>query len=85
MFLGCSYSGRNQRSALVTVSYNFAIQLNESNVDVAGHQISKKGFEYVWSISNTVKNSQTNRPQVVVSDIFVDQVTGYADFAELGV
>jgi len=83
LFLGCSFAGENKKSATVEVSFNFSIQLNEKNVTVAGQTFSKKGFEYVWVITQPVLVS--GRPKATVTDIYVDQVVGYANFAELGV
>ena len=82
MFLGMSYSTPAKKAKKVTVTFNFAIQPNESKVKVGGKSISKKGFEYVWAISKTVANNGT--PKMQVEGIYVDQVCEYASFSSLG-
>ena len=82
MFLGMSYSTPSKKAKKVTVSFNFAIQPNETGVKVAGKSVSKKGFEYVWAISRTVASSGT--PKLEVEGIYVDQVCEYASFSGLG-
>ena len=82
MFLGMSYSTPAKKAKKVTVSFNFAIQPNESGVKVAGKSVTKKGFEYVWAISKTVASSGT--PKLEVKGIYVDQVCEYASFSGLG-
>ena len=53
MFLGCSYSAPSKGSKKVSVSFHFAIRLNESKATVAGQNIgSKKGFEYLWALTD---------------------------------
>ena len=46
MFLGMSYSCPAKKSTKVTVTFNFAIQPNESGVIVGDNIVSKKGYEY---------------------------------------
>ena len=82
MFLGMSYSTPAKKAKKVTVTFNFAIQPNESKVKVGGKSVSKKGFEYVWAISKTVANNGT--PKMQVEGIYVDQVCEYASFSSLG-
>ena len=82
MFLGMSYTTPTQKAQKVTVSFNFAIQPNESGINVGGHSVSKKGFEYVWAISKTEVNQGV--PQLRVDGIYVDQVCEYASFSSLG-
>ncbi|MBO5694398.1 MAG: hypothetical protein J6S98_03240 [Lentisphaeria bacterium] len=82
MFLGMSYSCPNKKARKATVSFNFAIQPNESKVKVGGKTVSKKGFEYVWAISKTVANN--GAPKMQVEGIYVDQVCEYASFSGLG-
>lgn len=82
MFLGMSYSTPAKKAKKVTVSFNFAIQPNESGIKVAGKSVTKKGFEYVWAISKTVASSGT--PKLEVEGIYVDQVCEYASFSGLG-
>lgn len=48
MFLGMSYSTPAKKAKKVTVTFNFAIQPNESGAKIGNKSIgSKKGFEYV--------------------------------------
>ncbi len=82
LFLGMSYSTPAKKAKKVTVSFNFAIQPNESGVKIAGKSVTKKGFEYVWAISKTVASSGT--PKLEVEGIYVDQVCEYASFSGLG-
>jgi len=82
MFLGMSYSTPAKKAKKVTVTFNFAIQPNESGVKVGGKSVSKKGFEYVWAISKTVVNNGV--PKIEVEAIYVDQVCEYASFSALG-
>ena len=82
MFLGMSYSTPAKKAKKVTVTFNFAIQPNETGVKIAGKSVSKKGFEYVWAISKTVASSGS--PKLEVEGIYVDQVCEYASFSGLG-
>lgn len=83
MFLGMSYSAPAKRSTRVTVTFNFAIQPNESGVKIGGKNVgNKKGFEYVWAISKTTASGST--PKVEVEGVYVDQVCEYASFSGLG-
>ena len=82
MFLGMSYSTPAKKAKKVTVTFNFAIQPNESGVKIAGRSVTKKGFEYVWAISKTVASSGS--PKLEVEGIYVDQVCEYASFSGLG-
>ena len=82
MFLGCSYSGK--KTEKISVTYNFSIQLNEESVKIADVEFNKKGFEYIWVIKKTI-TSDSEYPQVKVTDIFLDQVVDEADFSILGV
>ena len=82
MFLGMSYSTPAKKAKKVTVTFNFAIQPNETDVKVAGKSVTKKGFEYVWAISKTVASGGT--PKLEVEGIYVDQVCEYASFSGLG-
>jgi len=82
MFLGMSYSSPAKNSKKVTVTFNFAIQPNESGAKIGGKSVSKKGFEYVWAISKT--SAENGSPKVEVEGIYVDQVCEYAGFKALG-
>lgn len=82
MFLGMSYSSPARKSTKVTVTFNFAVQLNESDARVCGKSISKKGFEYAWALSKT--SAEDGVPKAEVEAIYVDQVCEYASFNVLG-
>lgn len=82
MFLGMSYSSPARKSTKVTVTFNFAVQLNESDARVCGKSISKKGFEYAWALSKT--SAEDGVPKAEVESIYVDQVCEYASFNVLG-
>lgn len=82
MFLGMSYSTPAKKASKVTVTFNFAIQPNESNVKIGEHSVSKKGFEYAWAISKSV--AAGGGPKIEVEGIYVDQVCEYASFSALG-
>ena len=77
-----SYSSPAKKSKMVTVTFNFAIQPNESGAKIGGKSVSKKGFEYVWAISKT--SAVNGSPKVEVEGIYVDQVCEYASFSALG-
>ena len=81
MFLGMSYSCPAKKSTKVLVSFNFAVQPNES-VSIAGHRIEKKGFEYAWALSRTLDDGGT--PKADVEAIYVDEVCRYDSFSKLG-
>ena len=81
MFLGMSYSCPAKKSTKVLVSFNFAVQPNES-VNIAGHRVEKKGFEYAWALSKTVDDNGT--PKADVEAIYVDEVCRYDSFSTLG-
>lgn len=94
MFLGCTYNiefkkNKKERSDdktdLVSVTYNFAIHANEDSftLNYKTYTRKKKGFEYVWAISETVVN-ENNPPSLEVKGIFIDKICEEADFNELG-
>lgn len=82
MFLGMSYSTPAKKAKRITVTYNFAIQPNETGVRVGDKSVTKKGFEYVWAVSKTVVNNGI--PKVEVEAVYVEQVCEYASFGPLG-
>lgn len=82
MFLGMSYSSPAKSSTKVTVTFNFAIQPNESGANVGGKRVNKKGFEYVWALSKT--SAESGVPKAEVEAVYVDQVCEYASFSALG-
>ena len=82
MFLGMSYSCPAKKSTKVTVTFNFAVQVNEE-ATVCGQQVAKQGFEYAWGLSSAAVSS-TGAPMASVEAIYVDQVCQYDSFAALG-
>ena len=68
----------------IDVTFNFAIQMNEKNYDYKGHKISKLGWEYVWGITDTVVNRNTNRKELKMVSAYKSQIYPYADFSGLG-
>ena len=84
MFLGMSYSCPAKKSTKVTVTFNFAIQPNESGVKVGDVTISKKGFEYAWATSKSIVGASGGIPEMKTTGVFVDQVCEYASFSALG-
>ena len=83
MFLGCSYSG--SASEDITVTFNFAIQMNESLVIAEGvPSITKPGHEYVWTMSETKYDAANKAPQIEVTAVYSALLTRYADFSTLG-
>lgn len=82
MFMGCSYSSPDKKSTKVTVTFNFTIQPNESNIVVSNRKVSKRGWEHIWAISRTVAQ-EGSAPQIVTDGIYVNQVVKYADFGVL--
>ena len=85
LFLGMSFSAPRKGREKVVVTFNFSIQLNETNVKVGDQTVqSKQGWDYIWSLSTTQIVQATGLPKVVVEAIFVDQVCPRASFSGLG-
>ena len=84
MFLGCSYSAPTKGSKKVSVSFHFAVRLNESNATVAGEKIgNKKGFEYLWALTDDeVKDGARVRK---VRKIYKSEVCESYSFSGLGI
>lgn len=83
MFLGASFSNVDfkKRSERIPVTFNFAIQLNETMqvvVNGSTQTITKDGFEYVWLIPRT--EISNNVPVTVIDDFFVAKVCEGKDF-----
>lgn len=82
LFLGATFSGNASGSEKVAVTYNFAIQQNESATTVEGVAVpAKYGWEYVWSIAETKADGKV--PVVVVDGIYFEQVYKWGDFGRL--
>lgn len=83
LFAGASFSGSSSGSDLVTVTYNFMIQRNESNATIGTLVLGDKfGWEYVWTIT---ENRQTGKSvEVVLKQACVAQVYPFGNFNKLG-
>lgn len=80
LFLGASFSG--VKGDKIAVTFNFAIQQNESNVELAkGVKVNKNGWDYAWTITKT--KMENDRPKVEILNAFVDRVYRYEDFGQL--
>ena len=79
MFLGCSYSAPSKGSKKVSVSFHFAIRLNESKATVAGQNIgSKKGFEYLWALTDDeVRDGERKRKVRKIYKAVVCETDGF--------
>lgn len=85
MFLGCSF-GATTADDYVTVSYNFAIQPNETSATVAGHNIGEVlGWQYVWAVYKTGGGTSTQPGQQEPDQIYIADVADYKPFAALGI
>ena len=83
LFLGCSFSAPEKTAERVTVTFNFAIQLDEDNAEIEGIKFRKDGWTHVWAIaSTTVEDGKT--PRNKVDALYGSQVYQYADFGALG-
>ena len=84
LFLGASFSGAETGSERITVTYNFAIQQNETGVKVTDKITKdKKGWEYIWTIPKQVYDEATKKTKVDVKNVFIEQVYRYEDFGKL--
>lgn len=81
LFLGCSFTAPEKNAEKVTVSFNFAIRLDESS-SIAGTKFTKDGWTYVWTISEPA--FVNGKPAVNVTGIYGSRVYEYADFGALG-
>ena len=79
MFLGCSYSAPSKGSKKVSVSFHFAIRLNENKATVAGQNIgSKKGFEYLWALTDDeVRDGERKRKVRKIYKAVVCETDGF--------
>jgi hypothetical protein len=81
MFLGCSFSGASGEN--IDVTFNFAIQVNETTKIADGvPEISKKGHVYLWTLKDTKMGAGT--VDVDVKAVFAAQVVPFANFSDLG-
>lgn len=80
LFLGASFTGAEKGRDKVQVTFNFAIQENEA-FELNGQKLSKKGWEYVWTISDTV--DEGGKPVVKLIGMYGDRVYAESDFGQL--
>ncbi len=87
MFLGCTYTHSidMDNESYIPVTFNFSIRMNETEVEIGDTKIDKKGFEYIWSISDTKVNRETGKMETVISNAYLEQVVEYANFALLDI
>ena len=80
------YSSVNKSDVKVTVSFTFAIHLNETGINISGGTtFSKEGWEYLWVIPETTIDPDTGEPKVGIKAAFVAPVVQYEDFNQLGI
>ena len=88
MFLGCTFNVNLQNSKetdAVSVTYNFAIAMNEDKIILNGktYHSKKKGHQYIWTISETVVK-QDEPPSLEIKGIYLETLCPEIDFNELG-
>jgi hypothetical protein len=87
MFMGANFTapGKDTKDGekTVTVTFDFVVRENEKNFDYEGVKVSKKGFDYVWSIKKSNKGEE-GYPKATIEAAYVAQVVKYADFSVLG-
>jgi hypothetical protein len=81
MFVNISFSA-NKGDKEVVVTFEFSIRPNENTV-LWGVPVSKKGFDYLWSMP--YNELVSGKPAVKPKAVFRAQVVQYADFSVLGV
>lgn len=81
LFLGAADSEEyenNDGDLLKDVTFRFAIQPNESNVEIGGYTVAgKKGWEYIWAIQHTFGT------KVEIGGIYLAEVYKTMDFGGL--
>lgn len=84
MFLGCTYSGRDKRSEKVSVNFNFAIKMNETNAKLDDLKLGDvDGWDFVWTIKP--KNTWSGMKFTTkVQYGFVSRVVVRKSFSSLG-
>ena len=83
MFLGASYSAPLRGAQKVTVSFHFAIRLNEDSATIGGVNIGNcQGFEYLWAVTSDKVSSGNRVPEV--KKIYKSKVCKTASFSNLG-
>ena len=82
MYLGCSYSCELDKewNKLIPVTFHFSIRPNETEVAIGGQTVDKEGFEYMWTISDTIVDRATGTPTAVITNAYKEQVAEYGNF-----
>ena len=80
MFMGCSYASPIKGASKVTVSFNFAIRVNET-VDIRGKKVFVRGWNHLDVI--TKPKEENGKPDFDLLGIYVAQVSKYKDFGVL--
>ena len=82
MFVGMSYTTPQRGAKKVKCTFDFEIKPNEHNAQVCGINIGDlHGHAYAWAVTG---NSYGNGVNPVIDYLFKCQVSGYADFSQLG-
>lgn len=82
LFLGCSFTAPEKNAEKVTVSFHFAIRLDETT-SIAGTKVDKSGWDYLWTIPKPAFD-KNGKPAVDVAGVYTSRVYEYADFGALG-
>lgn len=81
LFMGASFTGTNNSEDIITVKFDFQMRPREL-IEREGVSFTKNGFEYVWSIPDQKK--RTDSIGLEESQIYCARVHPYANFATLG-
>lgn len=85
LFVGASYSSKLKSKEDIEVTFNFRINLKETNAVISGTTVgAKDGWDYVWARSEVQNDTTTNKPKVVINGIYKSRVVLDGDFALLG-
>ena len=86
LFEDFSYTLPDNADKKVDVTFNFAVQMNESGYSYHGRTISKLGWEYVWSMTEEVKteNEGEKKTELKTVSAYKAQVYPFGNFSSLG-
>ena len=87
MFLGCTFlhSDDMNDEEQIPVTFNFSIKMNEKNIKIGNKTVDKKGFEYIWTISETKLNRENGKFETIIANAYLEQVVDYVNFNLLGI
>lgn len=81
MFVNFSFSGAQSGSDKLAVSFDFLVRRNEKNASAGGVDVGEvAGWDYVWSITEPTPDGPP-----AVKGIYVNRVTRFVNFSQLGV